>query len=270
MGNVQVFVSVLAEIASGAAAGALNWAAIDSGVRMSVLSNSAEIAQLVLDAASPFVTSDDVTTSVGALNAVMSALIVFANVEVASRATEALDDSTVASPLPSFLPQVHATWPFFVSAITSGHDVACRRAFEHISHVAKLSGGDFLRDRVKSDLWPYMQRQLRPDADAGVRIRVSILHFIRDVASDEKSRDAFRSVAMPMADAVSQLLARDAPLSGRQVFDESDIALGALESLSCLDGDGVHLLLWRLGRVQFPRPPDVRSSYAREPLFMAV
>ena len=262
--NIHVFVAVLAEIAAGAAAGASNWAGIAADVLRSVLLNSADIALLVMETAAPLVTSVDALTSVRALDAVMSSLRIFAAIDAASKIAEA-EDAGTTSPLPSFLPQVHTTWPFFVSAVTSGHDVACRQAYEHISHTAKLSGGDFLRDRMRNDLWPHMRKALHPDA--GLRTQVAVLQFIRSVAADERSRDAFRSIAMSIADAVSDLLSRDVSLAR---MGEADIAMQALESLSSLDGDGVFLLLCRLGRVKLPHPPVVRCDLARRPLFAAL
>ena len=258
--NLHVFVSVLAEIAAGAASGAASWATIDDSVRGSVLANSADMALLVADAASPFVTADDVMTAVKALDALMSTLRVLAHVEAATMASR--DEDPDSGPqLPPFLPHVHATWPFFVSAVTGGRDVACRRAFEHIADIALLCGGDFLRDRFRNDLWPAMARHLRPAA--GFRTRTAVLQFITKVASNDRSRDALRAVAMPAATSIAELLIEGAALSK----DESDIASHALDSLSSLDGDSVYLLQWRLGRVKLPSLPKVQNSYASAPLF---
>ena len=259
--NLHVFVSVLAEIAAGAASGATSWVSIDASIRASVLSNSADMALLVADAASPFVTAEDVMTAVKALDALMSTLCVLAHVEAATKAASTDEDPDSAPQPPPFLPHVHATWPFFVSAITGGRDVACRRAFEHIAHIALLCGGDFLRDRFRNDLWPPMARHLRPAA--GFRTRTAVLQFIAKVASDDRSRDALRAVAMPVATSVAELLTQDAALGK----DESDIASHALDSLSSLDGDGVFLLQWRLGRVKLPSPPKVQHPHASAPLF---
>jgi hypothetical protein len=256
-----VFVAVLAEIAAGASTGASSWADVDPALRRSMLANAGELALIVADTASPFIIVEDIRTAVRALDALLDTLNVLAYIEAAKPELREAEEDGVKAPLPSLLPQVHTTWPFFVSAISAGRDVTCRRALEHIAKLAQLCGGDFLRERMKNDLWPYLRRHLAHSA--GARTRVAVLEFVKRVAGDFASRESLRKIAMPIADCVVELVSKRVLSSA-----DGELEFQVLESLAMLDGDGIYLLLWRLGRVALPAAPAVQTPLATGPLFL--
>jgi hypothetical protein len=265
LGDVKTFLDVLVEIASGATAGAMAACEPACAERASLLSTASKLASLVADAASPFAVDGDSATAVTALNTVTNALRVFSAVDAAPKPDD--DSPAIRDPLPPFLPQVHVLWPVYIGAVASGHAAAARRSLELIPEVAMLCGGDFLRDRVRSDLWPHLKRMLAPDGTSA-RMRHSALECLDRLANHEASREALYHVALVAAEALVALLSTcTLDAAAEQTVNR------ALAGLAVLDADAIFLLQWLLGRVTIPQPPCGRYATSLLPtdrLFAAV
>lgn len=253
--NVRTFLEVLVEIAAGAAAGAKAAVRLANEERHSLLATAAKLALLVSDSASPFVVDSDAAVAVLALDAITSALRALNAVNAVPKP----DNDVVRDPLPPFLPHVHVLWPVYVTAVSKGHPAAARRSLALIPDVAVLCGGEFLRDRVKSDLWPLIERMLSP-IDINARTRHAALECIERLANHDASREAMYHVVMQAAEALAALLHPHCGLDA----SAAQCAERALESLSTLDSDGVFLLKWRLGRVRIPSMPSCRRDASKQ------
>jgi hypothetical protein len=171
-------------------------------------------------------------------------------------------DASESSQLPPVLPYVHAMWPFYVSAVASGHAVAAKRALDRLSLVASACGGDFLRQRFASELWPHLSPLLRgvplAHADAApaavARVQHAAIACVCDLASSGATRDTVADAVMEVAEALATVL-RTA--RAREVEASAERALAAL---GALDADAVWLVQLKTGRATLPcRPPGAAA-----------
>ena len=244
--DVRTLLEVLLEISNGAVAGVGALIESPDEVQSSLLA-LALLAVDVAEAASPFAVDADSQSAAFALATMANALRILALANAVPREEE-------RRPLPQLLPHVHTLWPSFVSALMRGQPAAARMALEVIPSVAALSGGDFVRDRVRSDLWPSLRVMLSP-ANENARMRQASLKCLADLAAADSTRSALSGVLHEATDSLIGVLQQPQASSALQAM-----AISTLQSLSRLDSDAVFFLECRAGRRSLGFPPGADTA----------
>ena len=257
----RTFLEVLGEVAHAAHLEASSIAASDDLLTEEQRRHLAIITRVAViagNAAAPLGLDSDSLCAVLAMDTLTDAVCAVAAAHASVRGaalTESSDSSRME--LPALLPYVHTCWPFYMSVLTSGHLVAASRVLEQLPLVVDASGGDFVRQRVASDMWTPLRRMLLHgtpqtnqlvDAAPGTisRLQHAALSCLLAIACNGQSRDALADVVADAADALGTLVRS----SCAQELKARAVEL--LHALSRLDPDAVWLVLFKLRRVQPP------------------
>ena len=259
----RTFLEVLGEVARAAHLEASSFAASDHQLteeQRRHLATITRVAVIAGKAAAPLGLDRDSLCAVLAIDTLTDAVRAVAAAHASPRngsAAPAENGESSRTELPPLLPYVHTSWPFYTSALSSGHLVAASRVLEQLPLVVEASGGDFVRQRFASDLWTPLRRMLLHgtpqtnqlvDAAPGTisRLQHAALSCLLAIAGNEQSCDALAEVVADAAEALGTLIrSSGAPeLKAR--------ALEVLHALSKLDPDVVWLVLFQLRRVQPP------------------
>ena len=241
--DAAVFLAVLNEIGAGALFAA-KMVSSDVEAGHSSLQTAARLAVDLADTAAAYAVDGDSVCAVLALNTMAVALQTLSVVNASPLAAE--DSANSRKALPQFLPTVHALWPAFVSAVVRGSPAAVRRSLEVIPIVASQSGGEFLTERVRADLWPALRRIA---AGHNARMRLAAFQCIADLAADQVTVPSLAGVVL---EAAELLLAECASVKDDAL---QPMLLAALDGLAILDQDAVWYLKQRAGLAQLPDLP---------------
>lgn len=259
----RTFLEVLGEVAHAAHLEALSVTASDASLndeQRRHLATVTRVAVIAGNAAAPLGLDRDSLCAVLAIDAMTDAVCAVAAAHaspLSSAAAPGEGADATRTELQPLLPYVHASWPFYMAALSCGHHVAVRRALERLPLIAEAGGGDFIRQRFASDLWPPLRRLLLHgalqthqlvDAASGtvVRMQHAALTCLLEIAGNEQSRDAFADVVADAAEALATVIRSP---SGAELQGRAEELLHALGSL---DADAVWLVLFKLRRVQPP------------------
>lgn len=249
MADVRTILEVLLEISNGAIAALESLVCEGAHEMQSSIRSAAFLAVTVADAAAPFTVDLDPQSAAIALSTLSTALQILAIVN-----SQPQDESN--KPLPQLLPHVHAHWPSIVSPLARGHPAASRVALQVIPIVALMSGGDFVRARVSSDLWPALRVMLSP-ANENARMRLAALNCLAELAGADSTRSALAGILREAAASVIGVLQRPLPDAALQA-----LATSTLVSLSLLDCDAVFFLECCAGRRRPGSPPGDTSLFS--------
>jgi hypothetical protein len=262
--HTKTFLEILCEVSRAALAEASSMGGTACGVEwtrhLAIVTHAAVIAA---DAAAPLVSHAEARCTVLVLDTVTNAVrtIALANAVVQQQRDGPGADGA-RPPLPPLLPYVHSMWPFYVAAVAGDHAVAALHALERLPEVALSCGGDFLRQRFASDLWPPLSKLLQcgcssqtrsPQGDAApgsvARMQHASVACLKALAVDASSRDTLADAVGGVAEALAAVM-RTAP-APTVVRDAGH----ALDALAALDADAVWLVRLRAGRVKIPCCP---------------
>ncbi|XP_013380878.1 TELO2-interacting protein 1 homolog [Lingula anatina] len=156
------------------------------------------------------------------------------------------------------LPLVHKLWSPFVNRLNDEEQVVIRKAFQVLCVMAEVSK-DFIRSRVSKEVLPKIAAVLKKQAQVSFRVGASykftmafkmqaallhgIGHICEQLSVSENDLDLVTSSCLPY-------------LSSRQPRPLQEAAIGALESLTRVDGDIVWLKLVDIYHKDPLVPPD--------------
>jgi hypothetical protein len=249
LGDVNTYLNVLHEISCGIRIFAESVSESEVLGQENLILTAARLVICVSDAASPFSIESDANSAVHALGAMTESLKTLA---VVHRLLPTDFGDARGPPLPELLPHVHLLWPAFVCSVQRGHTAAARTALAAIPVVASLSGGDFLAERVRSDLWPSLRLMMKGSCP---RLRLAAVQCIADLAATLAVQNSLSRVLADVAEALCACaLLGDAELR--------HITHIALERVASVDPDSVFWLKLQSGLEPMPPLPSRSELFA--------